>query len=114
MTIITRTSATVTPVASSATNVTLFASNPNIKNRSVCNDSTQVLKLKFGANAAAGNYTVQVPANGGVFVFPNPVYTGQVDGIWALANGNALCTEWQPGRAAERTSGEWEWGRRRS
>jgi hypothetical protein len=59
----------------------------------IYNDSTAVLKIKFGSTAATADYSVQV-ASQGTFVFPAPMYDGRVDGIWASANGNAYCTEW--------------------
>jgi hypothetical protein len=52
-----------------------------------------VLYLKFGATASSSSYTVQIAA-GGYFEFPVPVYAGEVDGIWASANGNARLTSW--------------------
>lgn len=83
---------TLTNVASSGTNVTLLSSNTAAKSRIVYNESTQVLYLKFGVTASVTSYTVQVPANS-LFEFPLPNYTGQVDGLWASANGNARVTE---------------------
>ena len=86
--------ATLANVASSATSVNLFAANtytyPADGNhcRTIFNDSTQVLYVKFGATASATSYTVQIAA-GGYYEFPQPLYLGNVDGIWASANGNA-------------------------
>lgn len=81
-------------VASSATNVTLFAAATGFTNgRTVFNDSTAVLYLKFGVTASLTSYTVQVPG-GGYFEFPLPTYGGQVDGLWASANGSARVTSW--------------------
>ena len=87
------TAATLTNVASSATNVTLFAAASDTNGRAVYNDSTAVLYLKFGATASTSSYTVQI-AGGAYYEFPQPVYAGQVDGIWASANGNARLTSW--------------------
>lgn len=102
---------TVTPessvrsVPSSATNVTLFDAYPADHGRCIFNDSTAVLYVKFGANASTSSYTVQIAA-GGYFEFPlgsnslysgqagSGIYTGQVDGVWASANGNARLTSW--------------------
>jgi hypothetical protein len=86
------TSATLANVASSATNVTLFASNAAAKGRMIHNDSTAVLYVKFGATATSSSYTVKM-ASDSYYEFPEPVYTGIVDGIWASANGSARCTE---------------------
>jgi hypothetical protein len=85
--------ATLANVASSATNVTLFAAASDDNGRTIYNDSTSVLYVKFGATASATSFTVLVAANG-YYEFPQPVYTGQVDGIWASANGNARTTKW--------------------
>lgn len=84
--------ATLANVASSATNVTLFAA-ANANGRAVFNDSTAVLYLKFGATASATSYTVQIAAEG-YYEFPQPAYCGQVDGVWASANGSARVTSW--------------------
>jgi hypothetical protein len=86
-------SATLANVASSGSNVTIFSATGLAKGRAVFNDSTQVLYLKFGATASATSYTVQLAASG-YYEFPQPCYSGQVDGIWASANGNARTTAW--------------------
>lgn len=87
-------SATLANVASSATNVTLFAAATGRTNmRAIYNDSTAVLYVKFGVTASSSSYTVQLGA-GAYYEFPQPVYGGQVDGIWASANGNARLTSW--------------------
>lgn len=85
--------ATLTNVASSATTVNLFAANGMASGRTIFNDSTAVLYVKFGATASTTSYTVQLAA-GASYTFPAPLYAGQVDGIWASANGNARLTEW--------------------
>lgn len=87
------TTATTANVASSATSVPLFAAAGDVNARVVYNDSTAVLYLKYGATASATSYTVQIAA-GGYYEFPQPTYAGQVDGIWASANGNARVTSW--------------------
>lgn len=87
------TTATLANVASSATNVTIFSATGNIAGRTLFNDSTAVLYLKFGATASTTSYTTQVAA-GALFEFPQPTYAGQVDGIWASANGSARTTQW--------------------
>jgi hypothetical protein len=86
-------SATLANVASSASSVTVFAASGTVKARTVFNDSTAVLYLKFGATASTSSYTVQMAA-GAYYEFPQPVYGGLVDGIWAAANGNARVTSW--------------------
>ena len=93
MTVRQATTATVATVASSASSVALFAANSGARGRSVWNDSTQVLYLKYGTTASTSSYTVQLAA-GAYFEFPQGLYAGAVDGIWAAANGNARTTEW--------------------
>lgn len=84
---------TLANVASSATNVTLFAANPAARGRIIANDSTAILFIKYGATASATSFTAQI-APAANFVFPDtPFWSGQVDGLWASANGNARTTE---------------------
>lgn len=79
-------------VSASASSVTLFASNPTAWIRIVKNDSSAVLYLKYGATASTTSYTTDV-LPGERYEFPQPIYTGVVDGIWAAANGSARTTE---------------------
>jgi len=85
-------SATLSNVASSATNVTLLASNANRKGAAIYNDSTSILYVKFGATASATSFVVAMAASS-YYEFPQPVFTGVVDGIWASAQGSARLTE---------------------
>ena len=84
--------ATLSNVAASATNVTILASNANRQGAFVYNDSTAVLYLKFGAIASTTSHTVQLAA-GQLYEIPVPVYTGIIDGLWASATGTARVTE---------------------
>ena len=87
---------TITSVVSSATSVTVLASNALRKGATVFNDSTQILYLALSAStASASAYTVQIPASAyyELPVCDGGVYTGQLTGIWAAANGNARVTE---------------------
>lgn len=89
---------TITSVASSATDVSVLASNANRKGASVYNDSTQILYLACSnATSSTSVYTIQVASNA-FFELPpcrdGSVYTGVLKGIWASANGNARVTEW--------------------
>jgi hypothetical protein len=86
------TSATPAQVASSASAVTLQASNASRRQLVVVNDSTAVLYLKYGSGALATSYTVKLAA-GDYWEMPLPAYTGIVTGIWASANGFAYVTE---------------------
>jgi hypothetical protein len=84
--------ATVSQVASSASSVTLKASNASRMGLIIFNDSTAALYVKFGETASTTDFTVKILA-GGYFELPFPCYTGKVDGIWAAANGYAYVTE---------------------
>lgn len=88
-----KSTASLSNVSSSASSVTVIAANDFARGRTVYNDSTAVLYLKFGATASTTSYTVQLAA-GAYYEFPQPLYTGVVDGIWSAANGAARVTEW--------------------
>lgn len=84
---------TLSNVAASASNVTILATNANRKRVVIVNDSTATLYLKFGATASATSYTY-ILYGGDTYESPsNPIYTGQIDGIWASATGAARVTE---------------------
>lgn len=86
---------TASNVASSATSVTLLASNANRKMAVITNESTAVLYVKLGAAASATSYTYKLGAGDAAEILPeqNYIYTGIIDGIWASANGAARVTE---------------------
>ena len=74
--------------------MTLFAAATGVvRGRTVFNDSSAILYLKFGTTASTSSYTVQLAA-GAFYEFPQAVFGGRVDGIWASANGNARVTSW--------------------
>jgi len=87
------TSATPTSVTASATSVRLFAENAAAGGRSVVNDSTATLYVKYGAAASTTDYTVKMGA-GDLYELPLPLYGGVVHGIWSSATGSARVTEW--------------------
>jgi uncharacterized iron-regulated membrane protein len=82
-------------VASSASSVTVLATNNGAAGRAIFNDSSANLFLAFTATAASVTaFSVKLAAGASYeFQQPNP-YTGQVNGIWDAANGFARCTEW--------------------
>lgn len=84
--------ATVTQVSSSATSVTLQASNALRRGLAIHNASTAILYVKFGTTASATSYTAKIDADGS-YEMPANLYSGRVDGIWASANGYAYVTE---------------------
>jgi hypothetical protein len=82
---------TQSSVAGSATNVTLLASNANRLGATFYNDSTANLYLKLGATASTSSFTILL-LGGDYYEVPFS-YTGQIDGLWASATGNARITE---------------------
>jgi len=79
-------------VASAAADTLLLAANANRRGATVANDSTSVLYLSLGTNAASNTaYTVKLNA-AGYYEVPFG-YTGALRGIWASANGAARITE---------------------
>ena len=86
------TTVTNSNVASSATNVTLLASNTSRRGASMFNDSTQAAYVKFGATATTSSFTYKVfPSQ--TLEFPVPMYTGIVDALWDSANGSMRIAE---------------------
>lgn len=85
-------SATLANVAGSASSVTLFSANANRRGGIIFNDSTAILYVKFGATASTTSFSYKLLA-GATLEFPEPMYVGVVDGIWASATGSARNTE---------------------
>lgn len=88
------TTGTQSNVASSATDVTILASNAARKGAYFYNDSTQVLFLLFAAATSSATVFTQKLAAGDSFNLLPGGYTGIVHGIWASANGTCRVTEW--------------------
>jgi hypothetical protein len=80
-----------TSVAASASSVNLLALNSNRLGAAIYNDSSVTLYVKLGTTASTSSYTVQI-APLGYYEVPYG-YTGNIDGIWASATGNARITE---------------------
>ena len=89
------TTGTQSNVASSASAVTILASNATRQGATVFNDSTAVLYLILSSTTPTTSvYTTQVAPN---WYYEVPFrYTGIIKGIWASANGNARVTEITP------------------
>jgi hypothetical protein len=80
-------------VADSASSISLLASTAGRIGATFFNDSTEILYLKYGATASLTSFTVRIDPLG-FFEMPAPVYTGDVDGIWANnASGSVRITE---------------------
>lgn len=87
------TTATLSNVGDSATNVTIDAANSARKGLILVNDSTASVYVKYGATASATSYTVFL-GPGAYWEMPKPIYTGIIDGIWTSdAGGNMRVTE---------------------
>jgi hypothetical protein len=83
--------ATITSVAGSATNVLLLAGNSNRFGATIYNDSTSPLYIAFFAASSLSQFTVKVLA-GGYYEVPFG-FTGDINGIWESATGDARITE---------------------
>ena len=88
------TTATLSNVAGSATNVTVLAANANRIGAVIVNDSAAILLLKFGATASATSFTYRLDAYSTLELPVMPLYKGIIDGIWASATGSARVTEY--------------------
>lgn len=84
--------ANVTSVNASASSVGLFSAVDYATTRTIFNDSTAVLKVKYGTGASATSFTVTLQP-GDLFEFPRPTYDGVVEGIWTSATGAARMSE---------------------
>jgi hypothetical protein len=85
-------SAVLTNVPSSASSVSLLASNASRKKFLIVNDSTKVLKVAYAATASATSFTLLLAA-GGIYESDLDDYTGVISGIWTAVNGAARVTE---------------------
>lgn len=89
---------TLTNVASSTTSVTLLAPNNNRKTVIILNDSTSDLYIAWSSSAASTtNCSIFLAGKVGntpaSTSFTGEDYSGQVTGIWTVANGSARITE---------------------
>ncbi len=89
------TTATRSDVAGSATVVTLIASNANRREIFIHNDSTSILRIKYGSAASATDFTAVLTSQGS-FSASTPLYTGIITGIWESGTGFARMTEVSP------------------
>lgn len=87
------TTGTQTSVASSATDVTILASNAARKGALIYNDSIAILYLLMASGTSSTtNYSIQLGAGGSIIISPGE-YSGILKGLWASANGFARVTE---------------------
>lgn len=85
-------SSSVTAVTASVTNTTLIASNSSRRGILLYNDSTSIVRVKFGTTASSSSFSFKLYPN---CFYDNPTmcYTGIITGIWESANGNMLVTQ---------------------
>lgn len=84
---------TVSSVASSATSVTLIASNANRRRLTIANDSTAILRVGYTSPVSLTTASYVVPAGGLLVLSGDLNTTGALYGIWEAANGRAQITE---------------------
>lgn len=82
----------ISTVASSATNVVLFAARKGRKQVIIQNTSSAILYVSLGTTAATATtgHSIQMAANTYIVL---DRYSGAATGIWASANGQANITE---------------------
>lgn len=85
--------ATLSNVGASAASVTVLASNANRLIALLYNDSTSPCNIKYGATASLTSFVKRLlPGES----FEVKWYTGIIDCIWDVANGNMRVTEVTP------------------
>lgn len=82
---------TTTNVAAVISSTVLIAANTSRKALTIHNESISVLYIGFGATVSTNNFSVKIPANS-LWEMPTD-YDGAIVGIWTLASGKALITE---------------------
>lgn len=85
----------VTSVASNVAAVPLLGTNVNRRGAFIFNDGSNNLFVKLGNAASLTSFTVKILA-GGFYEVPEPIYTGDITGIWDVATGSARITELTP------------------
>lgn len=84
--------ATLTNTAGSASSVTVVSLNTARLGLVIVNDSTAVLRLKFGSPATSSSFTYLLQS-GDTLELTGTIYTGTITGIWDTATGAARATE---------------------
>lgn len=83
---------TQTSVASSASSVQILAANEDRNGFSLYNDSSAILYLLLASGTASSSANTLQVAAGAYFEAPYN-YLGEVNGVWASADGSARVTE---------------------
>ena len=81
-------------VAGTNSSVTLFGGTARANGRMVFNDSSAILYVAYGTVATLGGPFTTAVGTQTTFTFPEPVYAGQVCGVWASIAGSARTTYW--------------------
>ena len=84
---------TTTNVSSSATSVTVLASNASRRGVSFWNNSTAILYLSASGTATVANAMFAIPPQGLLILDQQLIFTGAITGIWSAANGSVNVTE---------------------
>ena len=89
---------TITTIASGTSSVLLVASNVARRTLIISNNSTAILYINMNSSAASpSNFSIVLPPVSSnmpsSLVISGSEYSGDVQGIWASANGSALITE---------------------
>lgn len=86
--------ATLSALASLATSAQLLAANSARQGLILVNTDANHCRIKYGTTASATSFTAVVPAAGGQWEMPYPIYTGRIDAIWdADGAGSLYATE---------------------
>ena len=81
----------ITTVSASSSNVELLANNSTRLGATIFNNSSSLLYLKLGVSASLTSFTTRIFP---LCYYEIPFgYTGEIDGFWIVANGNALVDE---------------------
>jgi hypothetical protein len=84
---------TITRIASSISDTTLLSSNSIRKAAIFFNESTAIAYLKLGSASSLTSYTLQMDPRSTFIIEGNPIYYGQVNCTWSVANGFMEITE---------------------
>lgn len=88
--------ATITNVNDSSSSVQLIAAATGRRGLKIINTSSAILHIAYGTAAViATARTASIPASGGEWTMPEPIYTGVINGIWATDpnDGVAIITQ---------------------
>lgn len=85
---------TTASVSSSASSVTILASNASRRGVSIANDSTATLRLSFSTPATSANAFIVMPPGSFLLLDQQLIVTNALYGIWSAANGAAQITEY--------------------